>query len=127
LELAKLQGIARVSRLIGALIVDISKIILTLIIVFFFAMALGFYLGELMGSNALGFLTTGGIFLLILLLVSAFEPKVEAKFMDIAVRKFYNKWHENDAEQSDMTGQEANLDTEVEDTTEQEEHEHKNQ
>jgi hypothetical protein len=36
LELAKLQGIARVSRLIGALIVDISKIILTLIIVFFF-------------------------------------------------------------------------------------------
>jgi hypothetical protein len=84
-------------------------------------------LAEAHSAGIKGILTTGGIFLLILLLVSAFEPKVEAKFMDIAVRKFYNKWHENDAEQSDMTGQEANLDTEVEDTTEQEEHEHKNQ
>lgn len=125
LELIKLQSTARVSRLIAALIVDISKTILVLIIVFFLAMALGFYLGEVMGSNALGFLTTGGIFLLILVLLKVFEPKVETKFMNMAVRKFYSKWNEG---AHDLDDENATTDTNTGSTIEDiEKDEYKNQ
>lgn len=125
LELIKLQSMARASRLIAALVVDISKTILVLIIVFFLAMALGFYLGEVMGSNALGFLTTGGIFLLILVLLQVFEPKVETKFMNMAVRKFCSKWNEGT---HDLDDENATTDTNTGSTIEDiEKDEYKNQ
>lgn len=125
LELIKLQAMARTSRLLAALIVDISKSILVLIIIFFLAMALGFYLGELMGSNALGFLTTGGIFLLILVLLRLFEPKVETQFMNLAVRKFYSKWNEGS---KDLDDENHSKDINTGSTTvDQQEDEYKNQ
>ena len=49
-----------------------------------------------MGSYALGFLATGGIFLVILLIVRAVEPKLEAKFMDITINKILGKWNEEE-------------------------------
>lgn len=125
LELMRLQAVARVSRILGALIVDISKLILALIVVFFLAMALGFYLGEVLGSNALGFLTTGGIFLFFLLIVRVFEPKIEAKFMDTAVRKFYNKW--NEEEEEDIASAEEQAAADKDGATQPEEHERKDQ
>ena len=125
LELLKLQAMARVSRLLGALIVDVSKIILVLIVVFFLAMALGFYLGEVLGSNALGFLATGGLFLLILVLLRVFEPKIETKFMNIAVRKFYSKWNEGAKDLDDDVN--ATESTTQQNTGDQQEDEYKNQ
>jgi len=55
LELLKLKTVARLSKVAGALILDATKILLSLLVVFFFSMALGFFLGELTGSYALGF------------------------------------------------------------------------
>lgn len=98
LELLKLKAMAKGGRIVGALVLDATKVILTLIIVFFFSLALGFFLGELFGSYALGFLATGGIFLILLLIIRAFEPKLEAKFMDLSIRKVLGKWHEGDDE-----------------------------
>lgn len=96
LELARLKAISKSSRLMGALVLDATKLLLSLIIVFFLSLALGFFLGELMGSYALGFLSTAGIFILILLGIKAFEPKLEAKFMDLAIRKILGKWNEDE-------------------------------
>lgn len=96
IELLKLKAMAKGGRIIGALILDATKLLLTLIIIFFFSLALGFFLGELLGSNALGFLTTGGVFLVILLIIRAVEPKLEAKFMDITIRKVLGKWHQDE-------------------------------
>jgi len=96
LEILKLKVISKTSRIIGAVILDISKLMLVLTIIFFWSLALGFWLGELMGSNALGFLATGGIFLVILLIVRAVEPKLEAKFMDITIKKVLGKWNEEE-------------------------------
>lgn len=96
-ELLKLRAIAKSSRIAGALIVDASKLLLLLIIIFFLSLALGFYLGELLGSYSLGFLSTAGIFLVILLIIRAFEPQLETKFMDITIRKVLGKWNEEDA------------------------------
>lgn len=126
IELLKLQAISRVSRMLGALIVDVVKLLLALIVTFFFALALGFYLGEVLGSNSLGFLSTGGVFLLIIFIVRAFEPRIEAKFMDMAIRKFYNKWNEEDEDNSSSSA-EQQVDEEKEEPLTTEEDEHKNQ
>ncbi|WP_202912328.1 hypothetical protein [Sphingobacterium olei] len=96
IDLVRLKVIAKSSRIIGALVVDVSKLILLLIIIFFFSLALGFYLGELLGSYSFGFLATGGIFLVLLLLIKLFEPKLEAKVMEITIRKVMGKWNEDD-------------------------------
>ncbi|WP_181182344.1 hypothetical protein [Sphingobacterium lumbrici] len=96
IDLVKLKVIAKSSRIIGALVVDLSKLVLLLMIVFFFSLALGFYLGERLGTHSLGFLATGGIFLVLLLLIKLFEPKLEAKIMDITIRKVMGKWNEDD-------------------------------
>lgn len=125
LELLKLRAISRVSRMLGALIVDVAKVVLLLIIVFFLALALGFYLGEVLGSNALGFLTTGGIFLLILLIVRAFERKIESAFMNLAVRKFYNNWNEEEDNTSSV--EQNNTNEEAESIIQQEKNERKDQ
>lgn len=83
-------------RVIGTLVLDATKLLLTLIVVFFLSLALGFFLGELLGSNALGFLLTGAIFFVILLIIRAFEPKLEAKFMDLTIRRVLGKWQEDE-------------------------------
>lgn len=98
IELIKLKAIARGSRMLGSLILDISKVVLTLFIVFFLSLAFAFYLGELMNSNALGFLATGGIFILLVVIVRLTETKLEAKFMDLSIRKLLGKWNEEDEE-----------------------------
>ncbi len=96
IELVRLKAIAKSARIVGAVVVDISKLLLGMIVVFFFSLALGFYLGELLGSNALGFLATGGIFLIFLLLASVFSSKLETKFMDLTIRKVLGKWKEDE-------------------------------
>ncbi|GAA4134623.1 hypothetical protein GCM10022216_07840 [Sphingobacterium kyonggiense] len=101
-ELLKLKGISRMSRILGSLIVDASKVLLTLLIVFFVSLALGFYLGELLGSYSLGFLSTGGIFLVILLIIRAVEPKLEAKFMDLTIKRILTKWDEEDDDEEEL-------------------------
>ena len=65
-------------------------------------------------SNTLGFLATGGIFLVLLLLIKLFEPKLEAKVMDITIRKVMGKWNEDD---DDLEGEET--DQELADLAEQ--------
>ncbi|KKX49031.1 MULTISPECIES: hypothetical protein [Sphingobacterium] len=103
LNLIRLKTVERSSRLIASLIVDGAKIILTLFIIFFLCLALGFYLGEVLGSNSLGFLATAVIFLVILLLICVLEPKLETKFMDLSIRRFSAKWDdESDEEENNL-------------------------
>ena len=134
IELIKLKAIAKSSRILGAVVLDVTKVILTLIIVFFFSLALGFYLGELMGSYALGFLTTGAIFLVILLVIRALEPRLEQIFMDLTIRKVLGKWNEEDDHLSELDKEEIkemvddlNTATTIKETLKsEEEHENKN-
>jgi hypothetical protein len=107
LEILKLKAISKSSRIIGAIILDVSKLGLILIVVFFWSLALGFWLGELLESNSLGFLATGGIFLIILLIVKLLEPKLEAKFMDITIKKFLGKWNEEEDFIAEMEREES--------------------
>lgn len=108
MELAKLKAISRSSRIVGSVIVDVSKVLLGVFIVFFLSMALAFYLGELLGSFSLGFLTTGGIFILIVLVIRLMEPKIEMAFMNMTIRKIMEKWGDDDDEEEEENNATAN-------------------
>lgn len=101
LQLAKLKVMAKGSRLIGSMVLDITKLILFLLVLFFFSLALGFFLGELLGSYALGFFLTGCIFLLVILIVRVFEPKIEDLFRDALIRKLTSKWEDESKNESE--------------------------
>lgn len=94
-ELLKLKSIARVSRIGSEVILDGTKLILILFVVFFVSLSLGFCLGELMGSNALGFLSTGLIFLIIFLVVNARSRQLEKKFMGLIIERIFSKWNDD--------------------------------
>lgn len=100
-DLIKLKVLAKSSRILSSLVLDITKVLLVLMMIFFFSLALGFWLSELLDSFSLGFLATGGIFLIILLLVGLLEPKLEAKIMDITIKKVIRKWSQDDDEGSE--------------------------
>lgn len=99
-KLLKLKSLAKGSRIMGSLALDVVKIVLTAFIVFFCSLALGFYLGELLGSTALGFLLTGVIFFILLLLIQAFEPRLERALMNLSIRKIAARW---DGEEDEET------------------------
>jgi len=103
-KLFKLKLVERSSRLIASLVVDAVKTIFALFVVFFLSLALGFYLSELLGSSALGFLATGGIFVLLIVVVSAFETRLERLFMNLSIKRFLQKWNDELDEDEDEKG-----------------------
>ena len=100
-KLWRLKALAKGSRIGGSIVLDAVKILFTLFILFFCSLALGFYLGEVLGSYSLGFLATGAIFFVVLLLIRVFEPKLEAIFMNITIRKIAGKWQGEEDEEED--------------------------
>ena len=97
-KLFKLKLVERSSRLIASLITDGLKGILALFVVFYLSLSLGFYLSELLGSSSLGFLATGGIFIVLIVVVSAFEAPLERFFMNLSIKRFLQKWNDEIAE-----------------------------
>ncbi|MFC7525256.1 phage holin family protein [Parapedobacter sp. GCM10030251] len=93
-KLFKLKLVERSSRLIASLIVDMVKTVFAIFVIFFLSLALGFYLSELLGSSSLGFLATGGIFIVLIVLISAFESRLERLFMNLSIKRFLQKWND---------------------------------
>ena len=93
-RLFKLKLVERSSRLIASLITDGLKGVLAIFVIFYLSLALGFYLSELLGSSALGFLATGGLFVLLIVIVSAFENPLERFFMHLSIKRFLQKWND---------------------------------
>ncbi len=99
IKLLRLKGLSKGSRIFGSMALDIVKLVFTLFIIFFCSLALGFYLGELLDSNALGFLLTGVIFFILVLLIRSFEPKLESFLVNVTIRKVTSKWDDDDEEE----------------------------
>src|SRR3546814_385658 len=93
-KLFKLKLVERSSRLIASLITDGLKGILAVFVIFYLSLALGFYLSELLGSSALGFLASGGLFVLLIIVVSAFDGPLERFFMNLSIKRVLQKWNE---------------------------------
>ena len=104
LRLFQLQVTERSSRLIASLLVDIIKTVFAIFVLFFLSLSLGFYLSELLGSSSLGFLATAGIFVLLIVIISVFEKKLEHSFMILSIKRFLQKW--NDESDETVTNEE---------------------
>lgn len=104
MKLFQLKLTERSSRLIASLLVDVVKSVFAIFVVFFFSLALGFYLSEVLGSMALGFLVTGGIFVLLILLIILFEPRLEHYLMNLSIKRFLEKWYDDTDEDQDEEG-----------------------
>lgn len=103
IKLLQLKLIEKSSRVFSSLIVDLVKVVLALFVLFFFSLALGFYLSELLDSNSLGFLATGSIFILFIVIISIMETNIEKKLLNMTIRKFMVKWNEDeDEDEEDM-------------------------
>lgn len=98
LELLKLVVIARASRIIARLLLDISRGIFGLLVLFFLSMALGFYLSDLLDNNALGFLATAGIFVFVIIMLSVFSTAIKRKIIDISIQKIFDDIDEEEEE-----------------------------
>ena len=101
MKLFQLQLTERSSRLFASLLVDMVKGVLAIFVIFFFSLALGFYLSELLGSTSLGFLATGGIFVLLIALLMLFEPRLEYFLMNLTIKRFLEKWQQDDQDDND--------------------------
>lgn len=96
LELIKLRAVAKGSRILGAFALSIVKVLFVMLIMFFWSLSLGFYLSYLVDSYALGFLITGGIFLLLVIIINLAKKKLQGIIMNITIKSFLGNWHEDD-------------------------------
>jgi hypothetical protein len=97
-ELSQLVIIERVSSIISGLLLDIFMVILGLIAFLFLSISLAFYLSEITGNTALGFLITSGIYILIIIIMAFLKPSLENKLINLSIKKFLKKWNETDEE-----------------------------
>lgn len=104
IKLLRLRSLSKGSRIFGSMALDIVKIVFTLFIIFFCSLALGFYLGELLESNALGFLLTGVIFFISVLLIRLFEPRLESFLVNLTIRKITKNWDDDEGEDEQEAG-----------------------
>jgi len=95
-ELTILRIVGSVSDIISSVITDGLFIIFSFFVLLFLSISLGFYFGDLFDSNALGFLTLGGIYILLILILTIFKKGIEKNLINLSIRKFFKKWNESD-------------------------------
>lgn len=81
-KLLKLDATERIARLIAILSHGVILLLLLFFTILFLFLSLGFFLGDWLGSIALGFLAVGGISLLFTLVFYIGKDKVREKIMN---------------------------------------------
>ncbi len=87
IELLVLNGSEKATQIIGQAVQQLFVVLIVLIGLLLSLIGLGFYLGEVLKSNAYGFFLIGALFLIIGLLLLLIKPKgiakkVQAQFME---------------------------------------------
>jgi len=95
-NLTLLKVVDKLSNLIAAIVTDCLMIIFGFFILLFLSIGLGFYFGELFGSNALGFVALAGIYLLLILILLVSKNSIEKSLINLSIKKFLRKWNEED-------------------------------
>ena len=89
----KLRGVESLSTLLNKLIFIITATILAGIVIQLFALALGWWIGSMVGSVAVGMLIDAGIFALVFLLLYL---RRDTLFINPMVKLFINVFFSND-------------------------------
>lgn len=95
-NLTVLTVVDKLSSLISTIVTDGLMIIFGFFILLFLSIGLGFYFGELFGSNALGFVALAGLYLVLVLILIVAKNSIEKSLMNLSIRKFLKKWNETD-------------------------------
>ena len=81
----------KVTNVASNLLLVLSIAIFGFLIILFGGIALAFWIGDLVGNRAGGFLITAGFFLLVLLIIAAMRKKVVFPYIrNLIVRKIYD-------------------------------------
>lgn len=95
-KLLKLNATERVAKLIAILSHGIILILLFFFTILFLFLALGFFLGDCLGSIALGFLIVGGIYLGLLAVFLLGRHKIREKIINVMINALWADEDEND-------------------------------
>lgn len=75
----------------SSILAGVTMAVLGFLFVFFGALALGWWLGDVLESRALGFLCVGAFFLLLMLIILALRRSIIfLYFRNLLIRKFYD-------------------------------------
>jgi len=81
----------KVTNVASNLLLVLSIAFFGFIIVLFGGIALAYWIGDLVGSRAGGFLITAGFFLLVLLIIAAIRKKIVFPYIrNLIIRKIYD-------------------------------------
>lgn len=95
-ELFKLNAYERVGRVTGLLSYGLLMIILAFFVLLFLFFSLGFFLGECLESQGLGFICVAVLCILILVIVVANKKKVQAKVINEVIEALTANDDKND-------------------------------
>lgn len=84
-RLLKLIATERIARVVAILSHSIILVLLIFFTILFLFISLGFYLGELLGSVALGFLIVSGLYFLLALAAYLGKRGMQVKIMNILI------------------------------------------
>jgi hypothetical protein len=90
IRLSLVKVTERAASVASSVISAIVLCVLCLFVIFFFSMALGWWLGDLFESRALGFVATGGFYILLVVCMILMNKKVVLPGLrNLIVRKIY--------------------------------------
>ncbi len=95
-RLFKINATERVAKLIAILSHGVILILLFFFTILFLFLALGFFLGDCLGSTALGFLIVGGIYLILVVAFLWGRRIIQGKIINIMVDALWADEDEDD-------------------------------
>lgn len=104
LELLKLNTYERVAKTMAVFSYGIVLILLAFFTILFLFLALGFFLGELLGSIALGFVLVVGMYLLLFGIIIFFKKKITSKVMNEIIIAMMSKDEKDNEETAAPAG-----------------------
>ena len=105
LRLLKLMAIERTAGILSALSHGLMLMLFTFFTLLFLFVALGFFLGDLLESIALGFLIVGGIYLILTLAFVMAKGRIRMQFMNIFVKALQTNEDDHDDNEKDQSAE----------------------
>lgn len=93
-DLMVLKGAESLSQIIPSILIMIVKLVFAFFLFVYLSISLALFFGELLNSYALGFLATGGVFFLLIILLSVFGGPIKRGIANSIINSFLRKWNE---------------------------------
>lgn len=96
IKLFKISAYEKIAKIIAVFFSSIIIVLLGFFLLLLLSISSGFYFGELLNNNALGFLIVFGIYLILFIILILFRKKLLEKFIiDKVIEQLFEK-EEND-------------------------------